>query len=201
MELVKNEDEVYFGFVSDCLEMFAADGEMTVVDMAERLMDHENVPMHSPFHHFIVPAVLLTASMKAIKASQDDLQSSLNEALKRSRIVPGGSCGFFGACGAAVGMGIFTSVFTETTPMSVKTWSWGNEATGRCLQEIAKISGPRCCKRVTFITLKTAVPFIQEKMNISLPAVDQIQCKYSSLNQECKKKACPFYGCEDQQEK
>ncbi len=196
MSSSEGEAEVYRSLLSQCLEMFAAQEEISVLDLAVRLMDNEKVPMHSPYHHFIVPAVLLTASMKAERATQAGLRVSLEEALKRSKIVVGGSCGTYGACGAAVGMGIYMSIFTDTTPMSVETWSWANEATGLCLQEIAKIPGPRCCKRVVFITLRSAVPFIKDKMGLSLPPVGQIWCKYHPRNKECKQELCPFYANE-----
>jgi hypothetical protein len=196
MNSVANEAEVYQRLITQCEEMFAVNEQIPVADMAMRLMDNESVPMHCPFHHFIIPATLLTACMKAVHADLAELRANLEEALKRSKIVVGGSCGFYGACGAAVGMGIFMSVFTDTTPMSVESWSWANEATGRCLQEIARYKGPRCCKRVVFITLQEAVPLVREKLNISLPEMDPIHCKYHARNQECKKEACPFYSQE-----
>ena len=193
MEQLNKEDEIYTDLLNLSLYLFDADETLSVIEMAMRLMDHKKVTMHNPFHHFIVPAVLLTTCTKATNGTRIELQTNLVEAIRRSKIVLGGSCGFYGACGAGIGMGIFMSIFTNTTPMSVASWSWGNEATGLCLQEISKIPGPRCCKRVVFITLKTAVPIIQAKLNISLPESKKIQCKYSQQNKECKKELCPFY--------
>lgn len=193
MDPINNEGEVYENLLMQSLRMYDSKEDLSVVDMAIRLMDNPNVPMHYPFHHFIVPAILLTACAKASAIPAAKLDANLHEALKRSKFVLGGSCGNYGACGAAVGMGIFMSVFTDTSPLSVESWSWANQATGLCLQEIAKIDGPRCCKRVVFITLKTAVPYIKEKLNISLTPMDEILCKYHQRNAECKKKLCPFY--------
>ncbi len=193
MDPINNEAEVYEKLLSQSLQMYDSHEELSVIDMAIRLMDNPEVPMHCPFHHFIVPAVLLTASAKTSGIPSTKLDVDLHEALKRSKLVIGGSCGIYGSCGAGGGMGIFMSIFTDTTPMSVETWSWANKATGLCLQEISKIEGPRCCKRVVFITLTTAVPYIKEKLNISLSPIDQIQCKYYQRNNDCKKQLCPFY--------
>jgi len=180
--------EIYDNLVSQCLEMYAAGETMQIAEMAMRLMDDACVPMHSAFHHFIVPAVLLIASMKAQGAPLADFQANLNEALVRAKNVSGGFCGNYGACGAAVGVGIFMSVFTDTTPMSVQTWGWANAVTAQCLQEIAQYQGPRCCKRVVFLALRTVVSCIKEKLDITLSPVEQVHCKYFERNKECKKR-------------
>jgi len=193
---LKDNPKAYPSLINQCLEMFRSDEEFTVLDIAVALMDNELVPMHYPYHHFIVPAALLTACHKANQSSEAQLQESLNTALDRAKIVIGGYCGSHGACGAGIGMGVFMSVYTGNTPMSVESWSWANEATGLCLQEIAAVPGPRCCKRVTFITLKTAVPLVRERLGIPLAEIGEIECKYYERNKECKKKSCPFYPAE-----
>ena len=38
--------------------------------------------------------------------------TALSEICKRARQVPGGTCGYWGVCGAAAGAGIFMSVMT-----------------------------------------------------------------------------------------
>ena len=72
---------------------------------------------------------------------------------RRARNVLPAFCGLYGACGAAVGCGIFMSVYTGTTPLSKDTWSLCNYATAGALSEMAKLGGPRCCKRNTFAAL------------------------------------------------
>mgnify|MGYP002869165356 CR=1 FL=1 len=62
------------------------------------------VHMHGPEHHGIVPCVLLTAYRN--NGGEVDLPSSLREAVRRAKQVPGGTCGYWGACGAAIGAGI-----------------------------------------------------------------------------------------------
>jgi hypothetical protein len=197
MKLMENEYEVYDLLLQDCMNLFNSAESPDVIEMAMRLMDRPCVPMHYPFHHFIVPAVLLTACMKVEGRQPQELEAALHEALKRSQNVLGGFCGLYGACGAAIGVGIFYSVFTDTTPMSVKSWAWCNAATAKCLEEISSVEGPRCCKRVVFMALKTALPDIKKNLNISLPEHGPIVCQYSERNKECKRTQCPFYHSSD----
>ena len=75
-------------------------------------------------------------------------ESDLKTAAKRAGEVPGGTCGNYGCCGAAVGGGVFACVWQNTTPMSKSGWSAANAMTARCLDAIASVEGPRCCKRV-----------------------------------------------------
>ena len=56
--------------------------------------------MHGPEHHIMVGAALLTAYKNA--GGEIDLQQALVEMMSRGRSVPGGACGFWGACGAGI---------------------------------------------------------------------------------------------------
>lgn len=67
---------------------------------------HPGVHMHGPEHHCIVPWVLLTAYRNnggRLPLRYDD---AIEEAFQRGSQVPGGICGFWGTCGAAIGAGI-----------------------------------------------------------------------------------------------
>ena len=71
---------------------------------------------------------------------------------QRGKQVPGGTCGFFGCCGAAVSAGIFGAIVLESTPLSEETWGKANLLTSKCLANEAKVGGPRCCKRNTYLS-------------------------------------------------
>ena len=117
----------------------------------------------------------------------------LTEAEKRAKKVLGGFCGYYGSCGAGVGVGIFLSVYTNTTPFSEKSWQWVNEATGRSLIHIASVEGPRCCKRNGFLALEEAAEIVQERLGIQLERPQKVVCHYFENNKECKKEKCPYY--------
>ncbi|NLP43732.1 MAG: hypothetical protein GX351_03800, partial [Peptococcaceae bacterium] len=153
---VPNNFDLYDYITTQCLAYYQESPAKTPLVMAENLMENSNFPMHCPEHHFLVPAVLLTAACRIQGRPVDDLAKLLEEAQSRSKNVLKAFCGLYGACGAAVGIGIFASVLTATTPYSIETWSLVNLGTAESLLEMAKINGPRCCKRNTYIALQYA---------------------------------------------
>ncbi|HCB96391.1 MAG TPA: SAM-dependent methyltransferase [Ruminococcus sp.] len=192
---IELKEELFNAITEACLLTFREKKSIDVISIMERLMDIPGIPMHYPYHHFIVPASLLTAAaMQNINKNEDELKEELETAKGRAKQVPGGFCGFCGACGAGIGAGIFMSVITESSPMSEETWQWCNEVTSVSLSSISSVSGPRCCKRTCFLSAQAAVPYIREKLSISLPMPKEINCKYSANNPTCKKELCPFYS-------
>ena len=115
-------------------------------------------------------------------------------ARQRAENVLGGFCGFYGACGAGVGTGIFVSLITDSTPLSTETWGLANKMTSESLACIADLGGRRCCKRDTFLALKSAAEFAQEHFSITLPISDPLLCDFSHLNRECLLADCPFHS-------
>ena len=188
--IVKLEDRVFNILKEHCLKVRKS---MPVDELIIELMDYPDIPMHFPYHHFIMPAALLTIASIEKNISENELSKMLDKAIIRSKNVLGGFCGDYGACGAGVGAGIFLSIFTDTSPMSGESFKWVNELTGICLQALAKVSGPRCCKRSAFLSIAASVPYINEKLNLNLKVNDNIICKYSDKNQDCKKENCPFF--------
>lgn len=160
--------------------------------LAQTIMASEGFPMHDPCHHYLVPAVLLTTVRAAQNKPGVSLEADLALARERALTVPGGSCGFQGCCGAAVGVGIFWSVITDASPVSGKPWAMANGATGKALLELAEIGGPRCCKRCSWIAICSALPMIEEKLHVALPFAGPV-CRFHGENHECLRKKCPFY--------
>lgn len=184
---------VFDALLEQCLDVFENRRTTDVSEIAVDLMSREDVPMHFPFHHFIIPAALLTATAIDRGDDREKLEAMLKLAQERAKNVLGGFCGHYGACGAAVGGGIFMSVYTESSPLSVKTWQWCNEMTAKCLASIAQIEGPRCCKRSSFLALQAAVPYANEKLGTVLTVNEHQLCTFHAMNKQCKKRNCPFY--------
>lgn len=162
------------------------------VAMAQAIMRAPSVKMHGPEHHYLVPAVLLSAMLEA-KGRREAKPGALKEARRRAEMVPGGYCGTHGNCGAAVGTGIFASVAFGATPLATQSWGWANELTARSLLRIATQGGPRCCKRDTFLALTEAVAFLGEKTGIQLACPESITCEFFERNRECIRERCPFF--------
>lgn len=176
-----------------CMETRRAEESMSVTRMLTRLMDLEGLPMHCPYHHFIVPAALLTQSAVFEKRDVSELSAWLDLAEERAKTVPAGFCGECGTCGSAVGVGMFLSIYTGATPKSVENWQQANEITGICLQKIAAYPGPRCCKRTSFLAVNEGVPYLNEKLGLEFTIETDPSCTYHNRNAECLEGECPFY--------
>lgn len=147
------------------------------------------VYMHGPEHHILAGAAILIAYCNAKGIPQSSMPG---EMIARGSQIPGGTCGFWGCCGAAPSAGIAYSIITQTTPMSSAQWGNANMLTSKVLAEIGRYGGPRCCKRTSYIAVLTASQLISEYTGVQLDIPAGIQCEFSSQNSECLKERCPF---------
>lgn len=159
------------------------------LDLAINLMKHKAIKMHGPEHHFLIPAVLLAAYYNQMGRDKDKKEKIL-QARSRAEKILGGFCGTHGTCGAAIGLGIFVSLIRDATPLSENEWKESNLLTSKGLAIIANYGGPRCCKRNTFLAINTAI----EHYNFDHIDHKNIECEFNTLNNECKKDACPFFS-------
>ena len=109
----------------------------------------------------------------------------------RGKKVPGGACGFWGACGAGISAGMFVSIITGATPLANESWGLSNKMTSAALGAIGEVGGPRCCKRDSYLAITQAVKFVQENFGVEME-LDEIKCTHSALNNQCIKERCPF---------
>jgi len=163
------------------------------LENAERLMRLDGLIMHCPEHHYIVPAALLLSAHSEAGSDAERVGRDLSLAKSRALSVPGGFCGNCGCCGAAVGAGIFLSIWLKVNPKSSENWSLVNRLTAACLNRVATVEGPRCCKRVTYLTLMEAVAFCARETDLRLEVPHAVACGWFPRNTECRKTACPFY--------
>lgn len=180
-----------------CLEYYRAPKGRGPMDIVHEVMDDASFPMHNFAHHYLVPAVLMAEVCLRDGTPEAEFGKKLDEVRRRARNVLPAFCGLYGACGAAVGCGIFMSVYTGTTPLSKDTWSLCNYATAGALSEMAKLGGPRCCKRNTFAALLFMKKYIAQHLGTVVGVPDGVACRYSKFNNECLKEKCPFYEAED----
>ena len=160
------------------------------IDVIEKMMALPFCHMHGPEHHVMVGAALLTAYKNA--GGDIDSDDALIEMMNRGKSVPGGSCGFWGACGAGISSGMFISIISNSTPLSVEPFSLSHQMTSKALGIIGEIGGPRCCKRDSFISILAAVEFVKNHFGIEMQQ-SRIICRYSAQNNQCIGKRCPFF--------
>lgn len=168
-----------------CLRETACDP----VAIAERMMALPSCHMHGPEHHVMVGAALLTAYHNA--GGDIDLSDALMEMLRRGKSVPGGACGFWGACGAGISTGMFVSIISRSTPLTDEPFALSHKMTAAALGQIGEIGGPRCCKRDSFLSILTAIDFVKEHFGIALQK-PEVVCRYAAQNNQCIGKRCPF---------
>lgn len=156
-----------------------------------RLMALPLCHMHGPEHHIMVGSALLTAYKNA--GGDIDLPKALHEMQARGRKVPGGICGFWGSCGAAISSGMFISIATGSTPLATKEWGMSNLMTSASLNAIGTVGGPRCCKRNSYLAIMEAVKFARENLGVEMELPD-IHCRHWARNNQCIGAQCPFFG-------
>ena len=120
------------------------------IEIINEAMKDKSIYPNGPEHHTLVGAALIAAYSNAggrdSKGDPIDKDAALEELKKRSLQVPGGACGFWGTCGAAVSAGQAMSVLNGSTPMTQDPWAQCQRLTSKILGRLADAGGPRCCQ-------------------------------------------------------
>lgn len=182
-------NECHTGGIDSIVAVCLADASNNPVLILQKLMALPFCHMHGPEHHIMVGAALLTAYKNA--GGNIDLPKALVEMQSRGKQVPGGACGFWGACGAGISTGMFVSIITGSTPLANEAWGFSNKMTSAALGAIGEVGGPRCCKRDSYLAITKAVEFVKENLGIEME-LDKIKCIHSSQNNQCIGVRCPF---------
>ena len=179
------------GGVDFIMEACRTSDSRNPIELAQQLMADKSIYPNGPEHHSLVGAVLLTAYKNA--GGSIDLDAALDELRGRSLQVPGGTCGFWGCCGAAASAGQFYSIISGSTPMTQDPWGQTARLTSRILGRWADVGGPRCCKRTGFTAIREAVDYVAEVRGIRMEMPERITCTFMAQNAECRKRDCPFF--------
>lgn len=163
------------------------------IEMLIEVMKHPSYNMHGPEHHYIIPAIFLTAMKNSgIKITDNYWQL----VLARCSDLPGGTCGYWGACAAALGSGIALSILKECAPLKKEFYGEIHGATANVLNVIAKVGGPRCCKRNVILTAEELASTLKNDFNIELKTTPYV-CSFMKYNKECLHKNCPYFPKKD----
>jgi hypothetical protein len=154
------------------------------------IMRYQAIYPNGPEHHTLVGAALLTAYQNS--GGDIDLSVALGELQKRSLDVPGGTCGFWGCCGAAISAGMYMSIISGSTPMTREPWALSTRLTALILEELARVGGPRCCKRTSFTSVLIAAKYTEEYLGVRMSSPEETICTFSARNAECIGKRCPY---------
>ena len=182
-------NECHTSGIDTIIAVCLAENSKNPVTIIQKLMVLPFCHMHGPEHHIMVGAALLTAYKNA--GGKIDLEKALIEMQSRGKKVPGGACGFWGACGAGVSAGMFVSIATGSTPLTTEAWGLSNKMTSAALGAIGEVGGPRCCKRDSYLSIIKAVEFAKEHLGVEME-LEEIKCIHSVQNNQCIGIRCPF---------
>ena len=159
------------------------------IKILDKMMALPICHMHGPEHHVMVGAALLTAYKNA--GGSVDFEAALTEMVSRGKKVPGGACGFWGACGAGISSGMFVAIISRSTPLAQEPFALAHRMTAKSLGAIGEIGGPRCCKRDSYLSVLSAIDFIRDNFGVEMEK-HEIVCTHSAQNNQCIGKRCPF---------
>jgi hypothetical protein len=160
-------------------------------DILEALIALPGLPMHGPEHHAMAGLALLLACRRiGIELPANFIE----ETIRRSLQIPGGTCGYHGACGGAISLGVAVSLLTGATPLTGLARGMAHRATALALMKCADDQA-RCCKRALRKTVATGRIFFAEELGIEFPQpTGQQYCRDMSRNRECTGQHCSFFN-------
>ena len=121
--------------VSKIIEACLHESSRNPIEIFNHIARNEYVRIHGPEHHILDGAALLTAYYNA--GGNIDLQSCLQEIMKRGLQMPGATCGMWGVCGAVSSMGAALSIIDGTGPLSNDdSWCKHMEFTSKALNAL-----------------------------------------------------------------
>jgi hypothetical protein len=172
-----------------CLNYYETDP----IGLAVEIMNSPVIMIHGAEHHFIIPAVLLTCVANALDAREnlpEQLEITKERILNEVPIV----CNFdLGLCGAAMGTGIFLSIYNNQSAATEDEWSLSNDIVASSLKKISDNISHRCCKRDTYLSLQAAAEYLKEKYAIEL-TLSEARCTFSLRNMTCRREECNYYN-------
>ncbi len=147
-------------------------------------------PLHGPEHHALVPAAFLTAYRNLFG---EPSQERIEAALGRAANMPGGTCAYWGACAAGLGIGIAYSAILGATPLSSAPRGTVQMVVSRLLAEFGRLPAPRCCRRESYLSLGLGCELSGDYLPHALAAGPLPACDQTELNRECIGPACPLH--------
>ncbi|MEW6595347.1 MAG: DUF5714 domain-containing protein [Thermodesulfobacteriota bacterium] len=170
--------------------------ETDMLALLQQIRQHPAFPLHGPEHHALVPGVMVATYRNR---GGNIGRETILAAIERGSKVPGGVCGFWGICGAAIGVGIGMSVLLNATPLTPEARQLAQQAAARVLGRIAETTGARCCQRESVTALQEAARLSQELLPIPLLAEFPIRCRQQAQNRECLRHLCPLWAANQNQ--
>jgi hypothetical protein len=161
------------------------------VEMLEDvLVQGEGTPVHGVWHHALIGEILLVCLRNAGHPITDDL---IDEVIDRGRVIPGGSCGFLGTCGALSSTASAYAILLGSTPVAIDQREKLLEFSQKLISRLAEIGGSRCCKKSSYAAIETAVEEFA-RCGFELPKEEcEGRCPFFASNETCDGDACVYF--------
>jgi hypothetical protein len=183
-------DQCHGGDYLRFVHSFVAQCELTdPVEILLRMKEAYPFPTHGPEHHTLVTAAFLAAYRNA--GGEIDGQR-IEGAITEGVTLPGGTCGYWGACAAALGMGIAYSAILGATPLTRRERAAAQAIVARILSRLSELDAPRCCRRESLIALQTGAECSGQFLPRTVRSSARGACRQPWLNAECIGAACPY---------
>jgi hypothetical protein len=167
-----------------------ASAETDMITLINTIRSHPAVPLHGPEHHFaIAGAIVATYRNLGGNVTEADITTAID----RGKGIPGGTCGFWGGCGAPLGAGIAFGVILKSTPITPAERKIVQQLTGTLIGSISGIEAARCCQREIWTVLKKVADISRDILPFRLKADGDPRCRQMHLNKECPKQSCPWF--------
>ncbi|MDR3543631.1 MAG: DUF5714 domain-containing protein [Desulfosporosinus sp.] len=164
------------------------------IEIAEHLMDLNNVPMLGCENAWIAAGALMAALKNegTAKVTNEQIVEALNRTKKQAI---GGYCGLTGVCGIAPAIGACFSVILGAACSKDQETAIAMRIVARILDTIAKETGPCCCKNFVRKSLAEAVKMVKDYLCVHLPIVsDNIACKHVDRHPHgCREEKCSYF--------
>ena len=92
------------------------------------------------------------------------------------------------------------SILLGSNPVHKDAWPIPQRLVADCLNTLADVGGPRCCKRTGRLAISRAAAFTEELLGVEMP-LGKVSCRYFPANRECLYRDCPYFpGSQTQKE-
>ncbi len=159
--------------------------------LEDLLSQGEGTPVHGVWHHALVGEVLLVCLRNAGYPISEEL---IDEVVDRGRQMPGGSCGFLGACGALASAGSAYAILLGSTPVATEARERLLEFSAKLAERLAEVGGSRCCKKSSYVALEVARPALAG-IGFELPSEEfEGRCRFFADNETCDLDDCVYFA-------
>ena len=164
--------------------------ETDMLRLQNEIRSHASFPLHGPEYHAMVPGIILSTYKNL---GGDITKEDILTGIDRGALIPGGSCGFMGVCGAAAGAGIAFAIILKSTPLEPVIRQIVQRLTGEIIGVLAHFKAARCCLRECSLAFKYVAKISSEVLPVKLRADLPLRCEQSPRVDECIKEKCPLY--------